>query len=91
MGVRTPGIRLALLIGLAAACAPGGGAEWTAGTLTLTVDDAGHIAQNLALAAEALGHKSCPIAAIFDDEMNALIGADGKKESVIYVTAVGTK
>jgi SagB-type dehydrogenase family enzyme len=52
--------------------------------------DAGHIAQNLALAAEALGHKSCPIAAIYDDEMNALIGIDGKKESVIYLTAVGT-
>jgi SagB-type dehydrogenase family enzyme len=52
--------------------------------------DAGHIAQNLALAAEALGLRSCPIAAIYDDEMNALIGADGKKESVIYATSVGT-
>lgn len=52
--------------------------------------DAGHIAQNLALAAEALGYKSCPIAALYDDEMNALIGVDGKKESVIYVAAVGS-
>jgi SagB-type dehydrogenase family enzyme len=51
--------------------------------------DAGHIAQNLALAAVALGLGSCQIAALFDDEVNALVGADGEEESVIYMTAVG--
>jgi SagB-type dehydrogenase family enzyme len=51
--------------------------------------DAGHIAQNLALAAVALGLGSCQIAALFDDEVNGLVGADGEAESVIYMTAVG--
>ncbi len=51
--------------------------------------DAGHIAQNLALAAVGLGLGSCQVAAFFDDEMNALLGVDGKKESVIYMSAVG--
>ena len=51
--------------------------------------DAGHIAQNLALAAEAAGLASCPIAALYDGEANALVGVDGTAESVIYMTAVG--
>ena len=51
--------------------------------------DAGHIAQNLALAAVALGLGSCQIAALYDDEVNAVLGIDGKEESIIYMTAVG--
>ena len=51
--------------------------------------DAGHIAQNLALAAVALGLGSCQIAALYDDEANALLGVDGEDESVIYMTTVG--
>jgi SagB-type dehydrogenase family enzyme len=51
--------------------------------------DAGHIAQNVALAAVALGLGSCQIAALYDDEVNALLGVDGKEESIIYMTAVG--
>jgi SagB-type dehydrogenase family enzyme len=51
--------------------------------------DAGHIAQNAALAAVALGLGSCQIAALYDDEANALLGLDGRQESVIYMTAVG--
>lgn len=51
--------------------------------------DAGHVAENLALAATGLGLGSCPIAALYDDEVNGLIGADGVAESVIYMTAVG--
>ena len=51
--------------------------------------DAGHIAQNLALAAVALGLGSCQIAALYDDEVNAVLGVDGKEESVVYMTAVG--
>jgi SagB-type dehydrogenase family enzyme len=52
--------------------------------------DAGHAAQNLALATEALGLKCCPIAAYYDEEMDELLGLDGNKESVVYLTAVGT-
>ncbi|MBN1315059.1 MAG: SagB/ThcOx family dehydrogenase [Anaerolineales bacterium] len=51
--------------------------------------DAGHIAQNVALAAVALGLGSCQIAALYDDEANALIGVDGVEESVIYMTVIG--
>jgi SagB-type dehydrogenase family enzyme len=51
--------------------------------------DAGHIAQNVALGAVALGLGSCQIAAIYDDEANALLGVDGIDESAIYMTVVG--
>jgi len=51
--------------------------------------DAGHVAQNVALAAVALGLGSCQIAALYDDEANELLGVDGVAESVIYMTAVG--
>lgn len=51
--------------------------------------DAGHIAQNVALAAAALNLGSCPIAALYDDEVNALVGVDGRSESVVDMTSVG--
>ncbi len=51
--------------------------------------DAGHIAENLALAAVSLGLGSCPIAALYDDEVNAVPDVDGIEESVIYMTVVG--
>ncbi len=51
--------------------------------------DAGHIAQNIALASVALGLGSCQIAALYDDEVNALLGVDGKEESIVYMTVVG--
>jgi SagB-type dehydrogenase family enzyme len=51
--------------------------------------DAGHIAQNVALAAVALGLGSCQIGALYDDEVNEVLGVDGKDESIIYMTAVG--
>lgn len=51
--------------------------------------DAGHIAQNLALTATAMGLASCQVGAYFDDEVNALIGIDGTGESVIYLSVAG--
>jgi SagB-type dehydrogenase family enzyme len=51
--------------------------------------DAGHIAQNVALAAVALDLGSCQIAALYDDEVNALLDIDGVEESVLYMTVVG--
>ncbi len=50
--------------------------------------DAGHIAQNLALAAEGMGLGSCQIGALYDDELNRLLELDGKSESVIYLSSV---
>jgi len=51
--------------------------------------DAGHIAQNVALAAVALGLGSCQIGALYDDEINSILDIDGEQESVLYLTAVG--
>lgn len=51
--------------------------------------DAGHIAQNVALSAVALGLGSCQIAALYDEEANNLLGIDGDSESTIYMTVVG--
>jgi SagB-type dehydrogenase family enzyme len=51
--------------------------------------DAGHIAQNVALGAVALGLGSCQIAALYDGEVNDVLNVDGTSESAIYMTAVG--
>ncbi|MCX8043787.1 MAG: SagB/ThcOx family dehydrogenase [Desulfobacterota bacterium] len=51
--------------------------------------DAGHIGQNLYLAATALGLGCCTIGAFYDDEINALIGVDGLSETVVYMGIVG--
>jgi len=51
--------------------------------------DCGHIAENLALAATALGLGSCQIAALYDEEVNRLLGVDGVEESVLYLSSVG--
>jgi len=53
--------------------------------------DCGHIGQSLALGATSLGLGSCQIGAFFDDEINDLLGLDGVKESVIYLSVVGHK
>lgn len=51
--------------------------------------DAGHMAAHLSLSAVSLGLASCQIAAFYDDEANALLEVDGRKEGVIYMSAVG--
>jgi SagB-type dehydrogenase family enzyme len=52
--------------------------------------DAGHAAENLHLAVEALGLGTCMIGAFLDDAMNALVGVDGEEESVLYAACVGS-
>ncbi len=51
--------------------------------------DAGHIAENLALAATASKLGTCQVAALFDDEVNTLLEIDGNEESVVYMSTVG--
>ena len=51
--------------------------------------DAGHVAQNLALAAVSLELGSCQVAAAYDDEVNELLGVDGEEESALYMSVVG--
>jgi len=51
--------------------------------------DAGHIAENLALAAVALGLGTCQIGALYDEEVNDLLDIDGDTESILYMSTVG--
>lgn len=51
--------------------------------------DAGHICQNLHLAATALGLGCCPVGAFFDGEVERLLQIDGQEEVALYLAAVG--
>jgi SagB-type dehydrogenase family enzyme len=53
--------------------------------------DAGHIGQNAYLSAEALGMGCCAIGAFFDDEVNSVVGIDGKSEIAVYLCSIGKK
>jgi SagB-type dehydrogenase family enzyme len=53
--------------------------------------DAGHVCQNLCLAAESIGCCVCPMAAFDDAALNAALGLDGSEQFVIYMGAVGKK
>jgi len=51
--------------------------------------DAGHIAENLALAAVSLNLSSCEIGALYDDQVNVILDIDGIEESVVCMAVVG--
>jgi len=51
--------------------------------------DAGHVGQNLYLAAEQIGCGTCVMGAFDDQQMADLLGIDGIDEFVIYCAAVG--
>ncbi len=51
--------------------------------------DAGHIAQNMQLAATALGLGCCPIGAFYDQEIDDVIRVDGEEETSIYLASAG--
>jgi SagB-type dehydrogenase family enzyme len=51
--------------------------------------EAGHVAQNVLLAAAALGLASVPIGGFFDPRMDELLLLDGVNESMLYGVAVG--
>ena len=53
--------------------------------------DAGHVSQNLYLAAEAIGGGACAIGAFYDEELNGVLGVDGEEQFAIYVTTTGKK
>jgi SagB-type dehydrogenase family enzyme len=53
--------------------------------------EAGHIAQNLLLAAEGLDLGGLPIGGFFDDDINALLNLDGCQEFVVYLLLIGNK
>jgi SagB-type dehydrogenase family enzyme len=51
--------------------------------------EAGHVGQNVYLAATSMGLGACAIGAFLDQELNALIGVDGQQEAAIYMLSVG--
>ena len=51
--------------------------------------DAGHVCQNLYLAAEQLRCGVCAIAAFDDDEVNELLGLDGQRIFATYLASLG--
>jgi len=53
--------------------------------------DAGHIGENFLLACEALGLGGVTVGAFYDDAVDALVGVDGLKETVIYMGAAGRR
>ncbi|HEX9019222.1 MAG TPA: SagB/ThcOx family dehydrogenase [Anaerolineaceae bacterium] len=53
--------------------------------------DAGHVCQNLYLAAESIGCGACAIGSFQDDVLNGLLGLDGENQFVIYLASVGKR
>ncbi len=53
--------------------------------------DAGHVCQNLYLAAENISSGVCAIAAYNDKSFNQLLGLDGEEKFVIYLATVGKR
>jgi SagB-type dehydrogenase family enzyme len=51
--------------------------------------EAGHIGQNLYLAATALGLGACAVGAFLDDQLNSLLALDGEEEAALYLIPVG--
>lgn len=53
--------------------------------------DAGHVCQNLYLAAESIHGGVCAIAAYDDEALNSLLGLDGESMFVVYLAAMGKR
>ncbi|MFH1570318.1 MAG: SagB/ThcOx family dehydrogenase, partial [Gemmatimonadota bacterium] len=53
--------------------------------------DAGHVCQNLYLAAESIGAGTCAIAAFDDDALIDILGLDPQEAFVIYLATVGKR
>jgi SagB-type dehydrogenase family enzyme len=51
--------------------------------------EAGHVGQNLYLAATGMGLGACAVGAFLDDQLNDLLALDGQEEAVLYLISVG--
>jgi SagB-type dehydrogenase family enzyme len=63
--------------------------KYTERTYRYVMLEAGHIGQNLYLAATSMGLGACAVGAFLDDELNELLELDGKTEAALYVISVG--
>jgi SagB-type dehydrogenase family enzyme len=53
--------------------------------------EAGHVGQNLYLAATSMGLGACAVGAFLDTQLNDLLGLDGAAEAVLYIVSVGER
>jgi SagB-type dehydrogenase family enzyme len=53
--------------------------------------DAGHVCQNLYLAAESIDGGVCAIAAFSDEDMSHILGLDGEEQFVVYLATMGKR
>jgi SagB-type dehydrogenase family enzyme len=51
--------------------------------------EAGHVAQNILLAAAALGLAAVPLGGFYDRRVDELLGVNGVDESALYLLCVG--
>ena len=65
--------------------------EWRYGNAAhrIMLLDAGHIAQNLYLACEAIGVGTCVVGAFDQSAIDDFLGCDGQNEYVVYLATVG--
>ena len=65
--------------------------EWAYGYLApkLIAVDAGHVCENLYLAAESIGAGACAMLGYDQTKLDKLIGVDGQSEFAFYVASVG--
>ncbi len=51
--------------------------------------EAGHLGQNLCLAATSMGLGTCCVGAYYDHDLDAMLGIDGTDEASLYIIAAG--
>jgi SagB-type dehydrogenase family enzyme len=51
--------------------------------------EAGHLGQNVYLAATSMGLGACAVGAFLDDQANGMLGVDGREEAAVYLLSVG--
>lgn len=51
--------------------------------------EAGHLGQNVYLAATSMGMGACAVGAFLDNNLNSMLGVDGRNEAAIYTLSVG--
>ena len=73
-----------------AGCFPRHERKYGEGGYRMLVAEAGHISQNLILAATALGLSARPFGGVFDDLLNHDLGLDGAEEQFLLAILVGT-
>ena len=72
-----------------AGCFPRHERKYGQGGYRMLVAEAGHISQNLVLAATALGLSARPFGGVFDDLLNHELGLDGAEEQFLLAVLLG--